>query len=740
MIHGQKWSLPLLDPTSLTIYFDWSQVVYFDDSALLELLLVQQSILGHGVSATHFAGSRSEVQRGRPGSSDFTCQEPVLRQLGATGYIRHWLSGAFGAGAEEVYRLSAVNPLRRLPPLTRHDDILPITSCRTSHALAPGSPEDGTLRRYEEDAAIYIFARQNRPEMRQRHLIANGEFGQLIIRQCRKNTIEHASPFTSALSIARVVRKCDLEADWSIRFKDLQTYMPGPLIRLLSGVPEDCPVLDMTVIDNGCGIPHTIEATWGQHALQRSDPWQRVDHLAGPDWPRDAKLIEFALDKRVSRKPHELRSLEDSGLGRIGELATRDGGVLAVTCANYRVVHEPNAKPAWFQVDRAVDRGTVIRIVLPLTEVPLYGRPKRASLASARALTGAPLAEFNRLPRPWLLIGLRELWETCTKVTPHASKEPHQAEPTVHQEQGNSESLVNLVRPSSMAETDALVSQVREVMDDPPPGVSVAVLDWAELPWGEHEASRFLEKTRSAILSEAGLSPPIVHINVPKELLLLSENAVVSYTDPPQVPVCVFLEGGDKWYWLGLPTPGLGWWSSVHQTADRSARSARATTFLWKVFDQILTARKSISVPSAAWEGSRDLALRYVKKTGLFEEDKIRDTSTGESVYSGRFHSRLNYDTLRGIVASTFISALRSGLESDVCRFLPKLGAKRRKRAKASPPLIGLPNGLAVDRFYRCDGLLGYSPESRSGMDADTAGGAERFRETLVTHLVPDHN
>ena len=290
-IDKQPRELPLSDDTELAVYFDWSQVVYFEDAALLHLVLAQQSMLKRRVSITHFAERQSGRRRTR--DEGFKCNTPVLRQLGATGYFKCWLSPAFGASSEEAYRLSGVNPLAQLPPLTDQNDILPITSCQSEHALSAGSPEDATLRRYEEDAAICSFTQQNAIEMRQRRLIADGEFGQLIIRQCRKNTIEHAKPFTGALSMVRVVRRCDLERDWVVRFDDVQKHLPGPLTRLLLRVPKDCPVLDMTVVDNGCGIPASIGETWTKHILDRTEPWQRVERIADSTWPQDAKLIEF---------------------------------------------------------------------------------------------------------------------------------------------------------------------------------------------------------------------------------------------------------------------------------------------------------------------------------------------------------------------------------------------------------------------------------------------------------------
>jgi len=285
-----------------------------------------------------------------------------------------------------------------------------------------------------------------------------------------------------------------------------------------------------------------------------------------------------------------------------------------------------------------------------------------------------------------------------------------------------------------------LVSIVRKSIQNALPGPSVAILDWAELPWGQHEASSFLEKIGSSLRTEKSFGLPIVHINVPKELLLLSEKAVFSYTRAPQLPMCAFLEGGDEWYWLGLPTPERGWGPSRYATDDPEARNEHAAKYLRKVFDDILTGRQDGRIPHGTWQGSRELALRYVERTDLFEEGKARDISTGHSVPSGQFRPKLSYEKLRSIIAGTFISVLRDGLESDSCCFPPQEEPKeppKRKKRKSFPPLVRLPNGMLVDRFYRCDGLLDYSPQARrSASDADFAAPGERFRDMLVAHLV----
>jgi len=492
------------------------------------------------------------------------------------GYFRYWLSEGFGADTEESHRLSTVNPWRELPPLPCQNDNLPITACQSAQALVRGSPEDVVLRRYEEDAAIHIFTCQDAPAMKQRRLIANGEFGQLIIRQCRKNTIEHASPFTSALSIARIVRRDDVVEDWKLSFGDWKERMHSPLTRVLSRLPHDHPVLDMTVIDDGCGIPATIETTWLRHALETTKAWQRIDEIAGEDWPRDAKLIEFVLDKKVSRKPSDWRSLEDSGLGKIAELVAKDQGALEIASGNYQVTHESGASPAWTTVDRPLDRGTVVRIVLPLTETSAFNQTQRVSRASASALVGGTFSDSSSAPKPEYHICLLDLWNTCAHVWMPIYPFDHEATTRHHEKiSPNPDAKQKPVSVSPETEIDALVLSIRKEIEEAPPGSTIAVLDWAELPWGEHETSRFLEKIRSSILGKGRFVHPIVHINVPKELLLLSGKALFQYTLDPQVPMCAFIEGGSECYWLGLPRPDHGWGSStlwLHTTALQSNR------------------------------------------------------------------------------------------------------------------------------------------------------------------------
>jgi len=136
--------------------------------------------------------------------------------------------------------------------------------------------------------------------------------------------------------------------------------------------------------------------------------------------------------------------------------------------------------------------------------------------------------------------------------------------------------------------------------------------------------------------------------------------------------------------------------------------------------------------------------MRYVARTDLFEEIPTKDFSTGQLVPSGRFRPKVSYETLRSIISETFISQLRAGLKSNSCSFPPQQEGKKKdekkkkkKKKKATPLLIKLPNGMTVDRFYHCDGLLAYAPPARrSELATDTTAARERFKDTLNAHLV----
>jgi hypothetical protein len=287
-----------------------------------------------------------------------------------------------------------------------------------------------------------------------------------------------------------------------------------------------------------------------------------------------------------------------------------------------------------------------------------------------------------------------------------------------------------------------LVELTRRDVEKPEPTARIAILDWAELPWDEHRASCFLHNLRDDIVEARCWRLPVVHINVPRGLLVSSKEAVRRYSSDPLLPTCVFLDEGSGWRWLGLSVPDERcrlprFVSSDIRLGPSGDPETRDEQFLRLVFDSVLEGRDSGSVPrfgldAEAW----GLAQRYLRRTTVFREKEERDRD-GEVKPSGRFEPVVGLDGLRSAVAATFVHKLRTALASPSCDFLSKSPRSGTGRSRGRKGLVKLPNGLLVDSYYRCDGLLDYSPQpSPLAEPADPVTAQIRFRDELSAHLV----
>jgi orotate phosphoribosyltransferase len=742
VINARKWDLPLPDEHSLSVRMDWSGVLYFDDAALLQLILVQHLLLKSGVNVTHFTDG-TPAQRRLPTVQEqtFPCKPHVLRQLGAVGYTTQWVSERFGGSPDEVYRLSIVNHLRELGPLERQHSILPIIACQSEHGLTRWSTEDQAIRRYEDDAAMGLFVQQDGTSIPQCKLIASGEFGHLVVRQCRKNVVEHAKPWNLALSMARIVRLRDINQDWNLDPAEWLDRSSTPLAHVLSTVSEDTPVLDIMTLDDGSGISETLETTWMSHTLNVSDAWTRVDRLVTEDWPRDAVILEFSVDKDGSRKTAASRSSEQPGLSRIREIAARDQGELEVTSGRYRIVHEKNLEPKWTEPRRLLNNGTAVRLVVPLQDQAVSDTARRIPRTSASVLVGRAFEDVEDAENPVHIICLHQLWSAT--LDKHATElESPKAETAANGASVSTGSSSTHGNGSIEAKIETLTDLIRERLDDPPATARVAVLDWAELPWDEHQASCFLEKMRDAESDGHGFRLPVVHINVPWGLLVLSRRAVRKYCSVPPLPTCIFLENGSGCVWLGLAVPEnkcrlshfvsrpvmLGLFGD-HESYDEQ--------FLRLTFTSLLEGRGGVARKHDVGVNGRALAREYLGRCRLFKEREERDYSDGTMRPSGTFDPVVSLKDLRGAIAATFIATLRKALESDACAFPSKADAKGKRGRSRRDLLVRLPNGCLVERYYRCDGLLDYVPKPPHSLPgADTSLPQIRFRDELAAHLV----
>lgn len=76
-VDGKSFRVPANPPIAL--YIDWSNVLYFDDAALLQLMLLQHHLLQSGIGLTHFRLARKrKPTKSSPYVSQFLCRPHPL--------------------------------------------------------------------------------------------------------------------------------------------------------------------------------------------------------------------------------------------------------------------------------------------------------------------------------------------------------------------------------------------------------------------------------------------------------------------------------------------------------------------------------------------------------------------------------------------------------------------------------------------------------------------------------------
>ncbi len=354
-----------VEPSCL-IYFDWSKVIFFDDSALLQLLLLQHKLLINNIELTHYDPeyNNSKQKRSFPASSKIICR------LFEMGYFKIWSFTDYNASINEVSLLASIIPDAKTK-IHQAGLLLPILACNSYKRILRGSPEDLTIQKFERKMEYEVFKNKNNDSTRNCELAITSKFSQLIVRQCRNNVLEHAKPLDYALSSARIITRSDFETLWEIKYDEIDAENKSLLIKLIEKFPPDTPVLDFITIDDGrgiCGENGTLTKIFSN--LEKKDPktYHRVMSQIPFDWHDDFKILNFCLDERGSSKTTEMRSLEHPGLHKIGKLVLEKkyNGAIEITSGNRRMTFLANSERISSISKRPWERGTQIRIVVPL--------------------------------------------------------------------------------------------------------------------------------------------------------------------------------------------------------------------------------------------------------------------------------------------------------------------------------------------------------------------------------------
>jgi len=694
---------PAIPDALIRIDFDWSAVEYFDDLTLLKLVFVQRRMRSQG------AVVRNVGLRLVPASSQ---RQAVVRQLWAVGLPELTASGHLvhpghlkTVLADDESELLESDPFYHAGTTTA---VVPMLFCQEPQHFAPGSREEKQL-----DAFIAACLRPVDVGAETWDIVESREFRHQILQQLRRNVHEHSragAPAAIGLAVARIWTQESLEEEWGLRdeaVKKLRKNWPNnPASRLLSTLSKDRGLLQISIVDDGVGIPatlvgvheHLVDRSIQQELFPRAQRVRYVDDSfdkrfsdpAGWESPK-ARLIAFAMDALGTCKPNrapELKGLqylrENAAIQMGGSLLVESDGAAVEGIEGQRQFGRPIA-PVFSWVDGG---GTAVSLFVPMTRVKAGLSPRRPRYAVTSGWSSSPSRGVDRL-------AIRDLLEPVTRTG---------REPT----------------PKELARfAERLVASLRSVAQDVETagsrGQQLVIVDWGELP----ESKRIFHYLMTGVakaLSQADTQTlrPFVFAGMPKGFCGLLSYAIGEFgRGQVPTPVCVFTAEVPELFWLGLDSreslpdslqSGIGRTPRRRLTDQRETRAeafyresiahilSRSVPTSPLDCDGVLRAERSALSQSAAYSRLQLL----LRRCSLLREENAT-SADGERASTGRFYPVYPLDEITGAVRSLFLGRFRQAFTTPPVCFKP---SNPRQGVK-------LPHsGRILARYFRSDALV----------------------------------
>ena len=380
--------LDYLNRESGVIVFDWSDVCFFDDYTLLKLIFIQRHLRlqGSRVSNIGFI-TRTDTNK-----------QAVLRQLWTVGLPDLTASGHL-IGSEllkialkDDAKLLESDPLRGLKLPSPSTAVIPMLCCHDRKHFAAGSREEKQL-----DSFIRACLRPLGPNSSW-DLVESRDFRHLMLQQLRRNVQEHSRPddgVAIGLAIVRVWTSRSLSDEWKLTEDNqaqlLRLWSQAPVPSILQKLGSDRGILQISVVDNGKGIPRGLETVHENLLLmtEQREFFERP-HYSDADfdrrfvepstWPnKNARLIAFAMDLLGTSKTD--RAPEIKGLQYVRERAVIDmGGAVCVESDGAAVFHIKSdrryGQPFELELSWCNTGGTGVCLAVPMSPLKVSIDPR----------------------------------------------------------------------------------------------------------------------------------------------------------------------------------------------------------------------------------------------------------------------------------------------------------------------------------------------------------------------------
>lgn len=185
--------------------FNWTNVLYFEDAAILLLSQIEHDLYQSSWRVRH-TGINSIIQ------------SSLLRQLALTGILeiliaRHYLYAPRRTDHRDNCFILYDSALNLNSP--NQSRIMPVTHCYSYDCLTQRSAEHRKIEGFDRIYRSHHFADTMASSFPRFELIESGNFRNLVLQQTRYNVWEHAKTVVGA-SIARAFSLETLKADWGL--------------------------------------------------------------------------------------------------------------------------------------------------------------------------------------------------------------------------------------------------------------------------------------------------------------------------------------------------------------------------------------------------------------------------------------------------------------------------------------------------------------------------------------------
>ena len=522
------------------IDFDWSDVCFFDDYTLLKLIFIQRQLrlLGCRVSNKGFTFVHSDANK-----------QAVLRQLWAVGLPELTASGHL-IGSERLKdvlkddaKLLESDPLRGLQLPAPATAVIPMLCCHDRKHFATGSREEKQL-----DSFVRACLRPSGPNSSW-NLVESREFRHLMLQQLRRNVQEHSRPDGRAaigLAIVRVWTTQSLSDEWklaeNLQAQLLHLWNNAPTPSILEKLGSDRGILQISVIDDGKGIPRGLETVHDDLLLkaEQREIFERP-HYSDTDFDsrfaepaswtnKNAKLIAFAMDLLGTSKTD--RAPEIKGLQYVRECAVIDmGGAVCIESHGAVISHITRdrcyGQPCELDLAWCNTGGTGVCLAVPMS-------PIKVSIDSQKLIPQSP--EY------------RGTAYTGSGVEPFKIRNRLPPLPT-----GSFYKPNDLV---ACAKEILAAIKMRKAEDDVTKlrRKGLLVFDWGELRESKRVFhSLLVEIAKGLAVTDTQQMRPFVFANLPKGLCGLLGSAISMYSRLENAtPICAFTAEHREPFWLGV--------------------------------------------------------------------------------------------------------------------------------------------------------------------------------------------